>query len=151
MMMRRYDWRSRLHRWASAQVGRPFAWGVTDCGTLARAALEEMFGQSVGTDFLPPHWESALAATRVVTAAGGMGPILRRLGAEEVPAIAFTRVGDIVVLTDAEETVGHEAALVCLADHRVLVSGIAGVRIERWARDLAGAVAYSLWELTDHG
>jgi hypothetical protein len=52
-MSRRYlDWPLRLELFAADHVGREFAWGLTDCGSLVRRAALAMYE-------VTPAWELA--------------------------------------------------------------------------------------------
>lgn len=42
-MTRRPDWPNALRAFADRVVGRPFAWGDTDCGSIVRRAVESMY------------------------------------------------------------------------------------------------------------
>lgn len=146
--MRVPDWRTRLVRWARRQERRPFIWGQTDCGSLARAALLEMFGADV-VPHIPRYssWAEAVRASAVVHAHGGFDGILRALGGQIVP-LAFLRTGDIVVRPEATEDVGGHSLLVCADPPMCLVSTRQyGVR---WGVPTDGTV-WSLWEVAHNG
>src|SRR3970040_964587 len=98
-MHRRLDWRSRLHAWGTAQVGKPFVWGETDCGSLSRKALEMMFGVDI-MPVLPVYnsWSEAVVAKHQVAR---FGSFLTKLGALEGEP-AFMRAGDIVVAPEPD-------------------------------------------------
>lgn len=90
-MQRIVNWDAALTRWAGEQVGRPFAWGETDCASLVRGALAAMYGEDLVD--LPP-WTSARAAARALAAVGSVPAALAQLGAEEIPR-AFLTQGDL--------------------------------------------------------
>ncbi len=142
MIRRRVDWRSRLLCWSALQVGRPFVWGQTDCATLGRSALTEIFG----VDVMPwlPTWHSAREAVQVVQTYGPVESILEKLGACGVSS-AFMRAGDLVVMREPEEEIGRVAIMVCIDGRECIVSRHTGVVLERLPLLVEGAQAYSLW------
>lgn len=107
-MIRLRDWRRRLTTWASQQVGLPFVWGETDCASLVRSALTEMYGADVFPHL--PKWTTAREALAVLQAHGSVEAILLNAGAELV-TMPFIRAGDIVVLPDQEDRV---SCIVCV-------------------------------------
>lgn len=139
-MRRCRDWRARLHAWSQTVKGQPFAWGKTDCATLVRQALFEMFGAEVVPQL--PRWDSATAALRVLREYGPPGKILLDAGAE-LTTLPFMRAGDIVVADSPEEDSGGVGLFVVLDGTAVLGSWRTGVWVAT-VPDLQGSV-YSLW------
>lgn len=142
------DWRTRLTRWARKQDGRPFIWGATDCASLARQALEQMFGRDVIPE-VPRYssWEEAVRVAAALHSRGGMESVLRRLGGENVPR-EFLRGGDFIVRPEAEEDAGGQSILVCIDSPLCLVSTREyGVQ---WGVPTSGTV-WSLWEVPVNG
>lgn len=138
-------WRTELLRWAQSQIGLPFTWGQTDCGTLGRAALRAMFGRDIVEDW--PSWNTPHRAALRLLACGTFGQVLVSLGG--VPkAFAFVQAGDFVVNVAAEEVVGGEALMVCVDEGRFIGSGPAGVC---WMVPDAPRAAYTVWEARAHG
>ena len=148
MTPRVLHWRSALLAWAEGLDGQPFAWGLTDCATLARKALEVCFGM----DLVPecPSWNKPHEALRVIRDFGRPSQILTRLGAAPRP-LTFVRAGDIIVMPEQQEPIGREALGVWL-DGAVLLSDR-----ERGAHIVArpimpnDATAYSIWEVPARG
>jgi len=135
------DWRTRLVEWAALQVGQPFAWGKTDCATLARSALRECFGEDVAPEV--PTWSTKKEAMRVLKQHQPL-QILESLGAEQ-KSIAFARAGDIVSLPSDD---AGELALGVWIDGACLVSSKkAGVQLVPAADMPRDCIAYSLWEI----
>ena len=134
--------------WAAVQVDRPFAWGETDCASLARAALKQCFGEDVAPEV--PEWHSKREAARVLRAHPPL-QILEALGAERT-AIGFARAGDIISLPVTEDLIG-DIALGVWTDSACLISSQrAGVELLRAGDVPPESVAYSLWEIAvTHG
>lgn len=110
----------RLARWANDLLGRPFAWGTTDCASLVHRALVVMYGPAI-TSRLPKRWRTKVAALRLAkltTAEKCLG----ELEALEVPA-AFARNGDIVVMPADG---GHPAGMGVVVASAVVTSTPAG-------------------------
>jgi hypothetical protein len=146
-LLRRQDWRTRLGAWATTQVGKQFVWGQTDCASLAREALCQMFGR----DLIPVavDYSTAYGATRALAQFGDIGSYLEELGAERTTP-AFLRAGDIVLMDEPTEAVGGVALMICLDSRRCLMTGPNGVSETLLANDAAAAV-YSLWEVVTSG
>lgn len=107
IVLRHYQWRSRLIAWAEEVRGQPYQWGETDCMALGRTALRLMFDREV----LPAlaSWDDEKSARRRLVEVGSAEQVLRQLGA--VPcALAFFPSGTIVLCPAAE----HD-------DHRVIL------------------------------
>lgn len=143
MRPRILEWRSRLLAWADTVDGKPFVWGETDCGSLARAALAECFGVDVAPSL--PQWSTAKQAAAVLKKRTVID-ILTALGAEQRP-IAFARTGDIIIMTEADEVGG--VALGVWLDAAVLLSSRTGVHTVAHPILPLDAVACSLWEVSD--
>lgn len=145
---RQHDWRSRLHRYAGERVGQSFQWGESDCGTLARNALAELFGR----DVMPilPRWHSAREALAILETHGTFGQILTALD-PLVTTPAFMRSGDLLVCEEPDEEVGRESLLVCLDGRQCLSSGKEGVFTMTLTVEEARLTVYSLWEVSVDG
>lgn len=139
------DWRTRLVSWAAAQIDRPFEWGSTDCASLARAALVQMFGE----DVVPavPTYATAREALRAWAAYGPVGFALEQIGASTT-LLPFMRAGDIIVVHEEAEDVGQEAVLVCIDYGWCITSSVDGVIV---ATPEEPCTVYSLWEVVPHG
>lgn len=147
MITRRLDWRSALQAWAREQVGKPFVWGQTDCGSLARDALQIMFGRDV-VPGLPRYqsWGEAVAAKDQIVL---FSLLFEGLGAQ-ASAPAFMRAGDVVVAIEPGEDVGRESLMICLDGRKCLASTRLGVVILEVPPD-AQDVVYTLWEVDVDG
>lgn len=140
-MFRRQDWRTRLQRWAAAQQGKAFEWGVTDCAALARAALLEMFGD--GIERYLPQWSSVREAVTILQARGSIGAILEELGATRT-TVPFMRAGDLVLSAEPDEEIGRVSVMVCIDAQQCLASTREGVCM---LNPLPQSVVFSLWEV----
>lgn len=136
------QWRTRLLAWADGVRGQPYAWGRTDCASLARAALDEMFCRSVTAHI--PRWTSKRTALRALADVGGIDTALRGLGAELV-TLPFARAGDIIVTTDPDDP--EHGVLVYVDPWCVGSSGETGVQWVARAQLDPDSRVYTLWEV----
>ena len=114
-MDRRANWPHWLATWAEGMLGKPFAWGVTDCHALALAAFAVIHGVRPPE---APTWASRDEADALI--AEGWDPLkaLPRLGAVRVEP-GFCRPGDVAVEPPKEAT-GYPGVLVALGMGRFL-------------------------------
>jgi len=148
MSTRLLNWRSRLIDWGLSLQGQPFAWGKTDCATLAREALRQCFGRDVAPYL--GEWTTARQAQARLTKYP-FREQLEALKAEEV-SVSFLRAGDILVAPEPDEKMGQMSVMVCLDAHHVLgVSRTDGVRIGLLGAVPDGTKVYSVWEVPDNG
>ena len=68
--MRVENWNGKLIDWASKQIGKPFIWGETDCGTLIRQGLQVITGIDVFTPLA--WWQTEQRARESWDALGGI-------------------------------------------------------------------------------
>lgn len=83
----------RLVEFADSVVGRPFAWGATDCVTLAARCLEIQFPVFDASKIVT--WRSLADARRRITT-GSVSLWLQNAGAREI-ALECARAGDYIV------------------------------------------------------
>lgn len=93
-MHRVQHWDRLLVEWADRLIGKPFRWGVTDCGSLVREAVRVMTGQPFAADVF---YENGIQAARVWRRTGGTLAYLLDAGARIVAAEDL-RHGDLVIL-----------------------------------------------------
>lgn len=146
-LLRVRDWRTKLLAWALTCSRLPFAWGETDCGTLARTALGILFGRDVVPDIRP--WRSARGAA-LAWRRHPPDRVFQELGAEVMP-LAFARSGDVIVCAELGEAAGGHVLVVCVDGTIGLTSGDTGVMLIAVGDLPAEARAYSLWEIADRG
>lgn len=110
---------SRIRNWDIALVkavrpliGRPFAWGETDCGALFRRTSSAMYGADIfawlGT------WDDEPSALRVLARWGSMAVALEKVGATAV-SLTEAQSGDILlaaVVGEPHEVFGMAAVMV---------------------------------------
>lgn len=127
------NWDVALVRWAAGMLGRPYAWGSTDCGSLVRGAVEVMYG----TDPLPPGlaWDGPRTAAEALRATGGLTALLGDLGARSV-ALRAIQTGDVLVRPLDDD---HPARLGVAVAGMVLLSdpesGVRAAPLKRLAPD----------------
>lgn len=87
-------WESRLHAFIESRRTTNFAWGSHDCCAFTAGAVLA----TTGCDAMTEHtrYSSALAAARVVNAAGGIERIPELHGAQPLESLALACRGDIV-------------------------------------------------------
>ncbi len=73
----------RLHAWAYARLGAPFAWGATDCWMLCAEALDRLHGSSVAAAWRN-SWTSAREAVRAARDLP-VADLLHALGLSVIP------------------------------------------------------------------
>lgn len=144
-MVRQQDWSSKLQAWATAQLGKSFVWGETDCCALARAALIEMFGPFIAVHL--PQWNSIRGAGLILQIRGSVGAVLEELGAERT-SVPFMRAGDIVISAEPREEIGSRAVMVCINGQQCLAGTREGVSMMIPPPD---SIVYSLWEVKFRG
>lgn len=113
-MTRFHDWPTRLDRFLSANLERPFAWGTWDCCLWSASAIEAMTGEDIAASCRDAYGD-AEGAVRVCIAACGSAS-LEAMAAHiaglsemrEVPALMAQR-GDMVAL--APQVEGFDACL----------------------------------------
>ena len=106
-MMRRRNWDVALLQWAVQQGGRPYAWGETDCVTLALAAVGVLYPAPPPL----PRFPSKLAALRALAEAPDLIPATLAAAGAVPLALGFAGAGDLLVPpSDLDEA----AVLVCL-------------------------------------
>jgi len=100
--MRTLNWQAALAQWAQGIVGRPFAWGETDCHALALDAIRAMYVEGDPIRDGWPEWRSLGDAARLY--ASGWSPVdaleRRGFGAVVREGPSFARAGDLLVAPD---------------------------------------------------
>lgn len=135
------DWRSRLVAWAESVRGEQYAWGATDCGTLARSALEVLFG----VDLFPAlAWTTEREALRTLSRIGGVERALLDMGAEPCHP-NFLCSGAVVV----QPIPNSKLPAIFVHVDPVLVISHPTTGVEWYKKEeelLDTAIGYNLWE-----
>lgn len=119
-MNRNRNWSVDIMLWARSVRGRPFEWGSTDCGSLARGALEALYGPQDVRDLFGAPWADGAAARDAWAALADVAAVF---GAHEVEP-AYMQTGDLVIFPGgAEEDPELPRIAVSLGD-RLLVSSV---------------------------
>jgi hypothetical protein len=100
MPRRILNWDNAAVHWAIAQVGKPFAWGETDCVSLLRGMLAEIYGEPIGSNHSYADLPSALAVTKLT---GGPRQVLWQLGADTLPGLPYANTGDVLIAPPRED------------------------------------------------
>jgi len=127
-MERVRNWDVKIMDWQADMLGRPFAWGQTDCGSLVRSALSVVYGEDP-----VPHldwYETQTGAIRLFGETDGISGAILDLGAEET-TLAFARQADIAIEAPSEDNrlggagvVVDRAVVVCPEGEEVVRSPI---------------------------
>ncbi len=135
------NWRSRLSTWARDIRGADYEWGKTDCGSLPRAALVQLFGE----DILPAlaQWSNAAQACRHLDEIGGAERFLLDLGAEPCSR-NLLQSGAIVV-----QQLGEHFPAIFVYAEPVLITSHPYTGVEWYGREEMepGGVGFNLWEV----
>lgn len=147
-LRRGLNWSDDLVRWARDEIGKPYVWGETDCGSLLRRGLAIVYGQEIGE---VPAYDSLSSAYRVSEAIGGLRAVLHRLGAEPI-GLKFATTGD-VILSDDWPAEDHPLDSGCLCLGPTILTGDPVVGVVVVDRPREGA--FEAWrlphELPDNG
>jgi hypothetical protein len=94
--MRVPNWNYKLWELGQEINGQPFEWGITDCVTICRRAIEAQFGE----DLIAPHisvtYTTKTGATRAFNKIGSMADIALAVGAQEIEPMN-ARDGDFLL------------------------------------------------------
>lgn len=95
--MRIEGWVKALYETVESAAGRPFAFGLDDCGLCVASVIDAIVLDSHWVDDLKANYSDEASALRFVAAEGGMeAAVTRRLG-EPVPPLCARR-GDVCLL-----------------------------------------------------
>lgn len=95
MIVRLYDWQTRLEAFARARQSMPFQWGRNDCALFAADCIEAMTGERLLPNMR--SYSSARDALMLIQQAGGLRSIAcHALGGFILPI--YARVGDAVLV-----------------------------------------------------
>lgn len=93
MKVDNYDY--KLIEWVNTQLGKPYIWGETDCGSLVRKGLNIVFGTDrfINT----PAWDSEVVCRKIWDDLGGVDKAFLGFGARKTKG-TFAQTGDVAVL-----------------------------------------------------
>lgn len=125
MMTRVPNWDLRLLQWAESMNGKPFAWGETDCGSLVRSAMQNIYGVDafggVG------RYSTRAAALKRQSETGGVYAALTAAGWSEIP-LPFAQQGDVLIHPGD----GMPGAGVVVARQVLITNPDHGVQLVSW-------------------
>lgn len=110
MVQRRRDWRSRTIVWAARQRGRRYVWGETDCASMVRGFLDQVYGVEL-FPLLPPL--RSLAEAVVVAQAVDVPGLFTRAGLSVVPPRESYRWPMGTILADRDDRDFYFFAVYC--------------------------------------
>lgn len=99
-MNRVTNWSVNLGLLAEEIRGAQFEWGVTDCVTICRRAIEAMYGEDIAAPFINVSYTTKAGATRAYNKLGGYEDIIKSIGGREIPA-KLAKDGDFAVFPRA--------------------------------------------------
>ena len=105
-MLKLADWETRLAQWATGELGKPFAWGVRDCATLAFDAVLAMTGEDPGALHRGKYEDEKSALRYQRTALVDLRLALERAGLLPVQP-GFQQRGDILIVERGGFQCGH--------------------------------------------
>lgn len=119
MPRRILNWDVEATHWAVAQLGQPFTWGATDCGSLTRAMLAVMYGE----DLLPPGltYTGLREAVDLDRSEGGVRGVLAALGAHALPGLLYANTGDVLIASPRDDE-PFEAVMPVITDRFLLTA-----------------------------
>mgnify|MGYP001566444653 FL=1 len=94
MKVDNYDY--KLIEWVNTQLGKPYVWGVTDCGSLVRQGLNIVYGKDKFNDI--PTWNTEEMCRKIWDDLGGVDKAFLDFGAKKIKG-TFAQTGDIIVIT----------------------------------------------------
>lgn len=98
-MRRVPNWDVKATNWATAQLGKPFVWGETDCCSLLRQMWEEMYGEPL----MPLLYQSLAAALVFSESVGGVRQVLHNLGCTPLDVIPRANTGDVLIAAPRDD------------------------------------------------
>ena len=127
--LRQRGWEQALATWADGVVGKPYAWGETDCLSLASAAIAAMTRTPLA---LPPYRSAASAKQQVecvLAEHGTIGDALVAQGARRIGAATWAQPGDLLVAEPTDDWPFPEVGIV-VGRHVVVADEARGVQLE---------------------
>lgn len=93
MKVENYDY--KLIEWVNTQLGKPYIWGETDCGTLVRTGLNIVYGDDKFNNIT--FWDSEETCRKIWDDLGGVDKAFLNFGARKIKG-TFAQTGDVAVL-----------------------------------------------------
>ena len=118
-----------LHAYVQEQIGKPFEYGVNDCGLFAAGALDLLTGGNLSSR-LKGQWSSEKEADQYPRNYGSVSEHLENEGCEQVKK-EFIQTGDFPVI---EHKPYHFSAGVCLGAKTAISTSDKGVVLAHTAK-----------------
>ena len=93
MKVDNYDY--KLIEWVNIQLGKPYIWGETDCGSLVRKGLNIVYGKDCFGYILA--WDSEVECRKIWDDLGGVDKAFLDFGARKIKG-TFAQTGDVAIL-----------------------------------------------------
>ncbi len=93
MKVDNYDY--KLIEWVNTQLGKPYIWGETDCGTLVRKGLNIVYKKDCFHD--TASWSSETECRKIWDDLGGVDKAFLDFGAKKIKG-TYAQTGDVAVL-----------------------------------------------------
>lgn len=99
-------WAPALRAWAMVRLGKPFAWGETDCAILACEAVDVQTSGRLAERYRG-RYGTLLGALRLQIKEGiNLASVLADAGLREIPA-GEAMIGDLICVPDGPLECGH--------------------------------------------
>ena len=121
-MIRVRSWDVDLEQWAAKQIGQPFAWGTTDCGSLVATGQKLIYGHDV---FHVPKYKSKTKALRTLVTMRGMRSALKSCASQV--GRRFLQAGDVVLVGQGCSELQSDGLLLVIRDYALGTSPMTGV------------------------
>ena len=121
-MNRLRTWDVDLEQWAATQIGKPFAWGTTDCVSLVIKGQALIYDVDV---FQIPKYKSKAKALRTLVNFKAMRSVLE--GCARQVGRGFLQAGDIVLVGKGCSELETDGLLLVIRDYALATSPVAGV------------------------
>lgn len=117
------NYNSKLIEWINTQIGKPYIWGETDCGTLVRKGLTIILNRDPFPDIL--SWDNELICREIWDKLNGVDNAFISFGAKKILG-TFAQTGDVAVLEIGKYLT---ATLIISPDKMLFASTDKGVEI----------------------
>jgi hypothetical protein len=134
------NWDVQATLWALDQVGKPYAWGETDCGSLYLSLLSEIYGEPLLEDC---RYDSIFGAMAVHERTGGALAALTALGAAPLELRAYANTGDVLIAPPREDE-PFDAVMPVITDRYLFTEPDGLVQLLPLAAAPADALPYRL-------
>ena len=116
------SWDVDLERWGAKQIGKPFAWGTTDCASLVIKGQTLIYDHDV---FHAPKYKSRPRALRTLANVNGLRSVLKKYTSQV--GRRFLQAGDVVLVGKGCSELDTDGLLLVIRDYALGTSPVSGV------------------------